>query len=196
MTPSDPDISDPADTLPEAPEAKAFEVTARSTRARKLRRRGGLMLILALFLLGVGGIFSLTGGSVVAPDWVTLRIETSLNDRIQAGGDTVGRVSLGQVEVIIDRGMRPRALIRDVGLFDGRGAELARLNEVRARLNATALMRGIVTVDDLSVSGAQITVRRAADGTFDLSLGEGSATSSTLAGVLDGLDRAFAKAPL
>ena len=201
MTTSEPDISESADTVSEAPEAEgpvseAPELTARSSRARKLRRRGGLMLILALFVLGVGGVFSLTGGSVVAPDWVTTRIENTFNQRIQAGGMSLGRLSLGQIEVIVDRGMRPRALIRDVGLYDGRGAELARLNEVRARINATALMRGIVTVDALSVSGAQITVRRAADGTFDLSLGEGSATSGTLAGVLDGLDRAFATAPL
>jgi len=161
---------------------------------RKTRRRIGLMAIVSVLviLVGVPILFlAITGASVRAPDWVTDQVEQRLNSRINTG-----RVALNQIDLTLGRNMRPEVRMQNVGLFDKAGSEIARLNEVSARFVGRDLIRGAVTLKSLRVSGAQITVRRSIDGTFALSLGGGGGTQGSLAGVLDGLDRAFAAAPL
>ncbi|MDF0598161.1 hypothetical protein [Psychromarinibacter halotolerans] len=163
-------------------------------RGRGRRRRAGLLVLFSVALLSVfGGLgfLAVTGIPLTAPDWVTREMEERLNAEIETG-----RVSLGGISVGVDSGMVPRVRLRNVGLIDGRGLEVARLNEVSAALTAPALLQGTVQMSSVQVSGAQITVRRLSDGTFDLSFGEGLGASGTLAGVLDRIDAAFEKPPL
>lgn len=177
-----------SDTTPTTPDR------AMPRRGRPRRRRAGLLVLLSvaiLFLFGGLGFLALTGAPIKAPDWVTAEVERRLN-----AGLGSGRVSVGDIEVAVDRTMEPRLRLRNVGIIDSRGAEVARLNEVSARLTAPALLQGNVQMNSLRVSGAQITVRRLSDGTFDLSLGGGVGASGTLAGVLDRIEHAFAAPPL
>ena len=157
---------------------------------RTRRGRAGFWVLLSVFVVfvGLGGlILSATGMTVTVPDWATRKLETRINREFDAG-----RVSVGDVRLLVDPQGRPRVQLRNVGLFDNRGVELARLNEIRARFAPGDLIRGKVTMKTLRLSGAQITMRRRTDGTFDLSLGAGSGTFGDLAGVLDGLDQVFA----
>ena len=162
--------------------------------ARRRRRRAGLLVLMSVAVIlagGVLGFLALTGAQVTAPDWVTERVEDRINDGL--GG---ARVSVGGIELAVDRTMLPRLRLRNVGVFDTRGAEVARLNEVGARLALRPLLRGRLEMRTLRVSGAQITVRRLSDGTFDLSLGAGVGATGTLAGVLDRIEQGFARAPV
>ncbi|WP_425052525.1 hypothetical protein [Psychromarinibacter sp. S121] len=171
------------------------DTAAEKPRPRRgRRRRAGLLVLLSVAVLSVfGGLgfLAVTGIPLTAPDWVTREVEERLNAEIDTG-----RVSLGGISVGVDSAMVPRIRLRNVGLIDGRGLEIARLNEVSARLTAPALLQGSVQMSSLRVSGAQITVRRLSDGTFDLSFGEGLGASGTLAGVLDSIDAAFEMPPL
>ena len=163
-------------------------------RRRRRRARAGLMLLISVVVVAVALpilVLAVTGTPVIAPVWVTERVETRINEQLGAG-----QVSLDQIELKMTRSLLPQLRMRNVGVFDARGSEVARLNEVRAGLSVDALLSGGVAIKALELSGAQITVRRRADGTFDLSLGGGSGTSGTLAGVLDGLDQMFAAKPL
>jgi len=161
---------------------------------RRRRRRAGLLVLLSVAVIAVGLpllVLSVTGMSLSAPDWVTRRVEDRINDNLGAG-----RVSLGRLQFTVDGRGIPRVLMSNVGVFDPRGSEIARLNNVSARMAPERLLQGGLALKALRLSGAQITVRRRADGTFDLSLGAGAGTSGSLAAVLDGLDRAFAVEPL
>ncbi|MDJ0629058.1 MAG: hypothetical protein QNJ44_12440 [Rhodobacter sp.] len=158
------------------------------------RRRAGLWVLLSVtaLIFGAGlGFLALTGTPLTAPDWMTRSVEQRLNDGM--GG---GRVSVGQMQLVVDRRAVPRVRMRNVGIFDKGGAEIARLNEVGARLAKAALARGVAEMRALQVSGAQITIRRRGDGTFDLTFGTGPGASGTLAGVLDLIDQAFSQPPL
>ncbi len=170
------------------------EQQAAPKRRRRRRSRGGLMLVISVAVLVVGLpvlIVSLTGATLRAPGWLSERIETRLNEAMGTG-----RITLDNVDLVLERSIRPRVRLRNLGIFDDSGAEIARLNEVRARLDTRKLLQGAPSMTAVRLSGAQITVRRGADGTFALSLGTGAGTSGTLAGVLDGLDRVFATEPL
>ena len=176
-------------------EAEPVQQDPPPQRARKRRRwRRAVVVTLSLLVIAIGLpliFLALTATPVRAPDWITTRIEQNLNGRIGTG-----RISVDQIEMIVDRSLRPRIQMRNVGIFDAGGSEIARLNEVRARLAFTQLLQGGVTMKALRVSGAQITMRRRSDGTFALSFGQGEGATGNLASVLDGLDRAFASKPL
>ncbi|MCG6902031.1 MAG: hypothetical protein LJE68_05055 [Rhodobacter sp.] len=183
---------------PSAPRSAAVKDKPPRKPARRRRRgRAGIMLVLSMLVVAVGIpvlVLALTGLSVRAPQWLSARVETGLNDRIGSG-----RVTLDQIELMIDRNIRPRIVMHNVGVFDDQGAEVARLNRVRARMDFAALRNGGFTMRSLNVSGAQLTLRRRGDGTFALSFGTGQAgeeASGTLAGVLDRLDQTFALPPL
>ncbi len=160
---------------------------------RRRRRFGPLMLlsIAALLLLAFLTFLSVTATPLSLPDWAARGLESRINAQLGTG-----RVTLNRVQLAVDRNLVPRVRLGDVGVFDGRGTEIAQLNEVGVQLAGKSLMRGEAEINALRLSGAQMTIRRRADGTFDLSFGAGSGTSGTLAGVLDTLDQAFEQRPL
>ncbi|MBD3677015.1 MAG: hypothetical protein HUJ27_01275 [Rhodobacteraceae bacterium] len=166
------------------------ETTKVKPRARRGRRRRiGLWMLLSLAFMGAFlmlAALSLTGRPLIFPDWVTARIEGRVNGSIPQG-----RITLGALELFVDRSGVPRLALRNVGLIDGSGAELGRLNEVRARFDRAGLLQGNLAPDVLQLSGAQITLRRRVDGKFDLSLGSSRSTSGTLPALLDQVDHLF-----
>lgn len=170
------------------------QVQETKPKKRSRRRRFGIWMLLSIgFLAGLlllAGL-SLTGRSLTAPDWVAEQAVRRVNKNLPAGRISLGRLALD----VDDRGV-PHILLRDLGIFDARGAEVARLNDVGARFSLAALLRGELQPEVLRLSGAQMTLRRREDGQFDLSLGTGTGASGTLPGVLDLLDQAFATEPL
>lgn len=161
------------------------------------RRRGLSLLALALS----GGLVALylgfAGRPIELPGWATARIEAQVNTGMKAG-----RVSLGQMVFQYERVGTARLTLRDVGVFDGSGAEVARLNDVGARLRKRDLLRAEITPERLRLSGAQIVLRRGSDGVLSLSFGgaggQGVSMAETLArleavlgenGALAGLER-------
>ncbi len=152
------------------------------------KKRVWTIFVLTLAGIALGGlILSATGVAVTVPEWVTRKLEDRINEQFDAG-----HVAVRDVQLLVDPTGRPRVKMSDVWLYDRRGVELARLNELRARFSPGDLLRGKVTMKTLRLSGAQITMRRRTDGTFDLSLGTRVGASGDLAAVLDGIDRAFA----
>jgi len=163
-------------------------------RPRRRRRRFGVWMLLSLvFLFGLLGLagLSVSGRSVTAPDWVTEQVIRRTNQSIQGG-----RINLGRIGFSVNERGIPQLLLRDLAIYDARGAEMAHLNEVAARFSLPALIQGQIQPENLRLSGAQMTLRRRADGQFDLSFGSGSGASGTLPGVLDKIDQAFGESPL
>lgn len=178
---------------------KEQETTTDARRGTGVRRgrplrwlwRGTLAIALLLVVLVVTAGLTLTDRDLRLPDWMTERAETRLNAGLEGS-----RITLGGASLEISTSALPRVVLRNVGVFDAQGAEIARLNSLGARLDSAALIQGVIEPRRLRLSGAQITLRRRTDGTFDLSFGGGLGTSGTLAGVLGSLDTAFAADPL
>lgn len=160
-----------------------------TTHARRPRRgRPGLwMLFVPLALLTLLGIafLSLTGRPVVLPDWAAGRIERAIAERSGGFG-----VDIGSVVLEVGRSGHARVLLRNVALESPAGASLGLVNSISARLEPQALLGGRVNPAGLVVSGAQLIVRRAADGSFGVSLGDGAEAEGDLPGLLDRIDAA------
>lgn len=150
------------------------------------------LIVPILAVMALIGTLSLTGAAIPAPDWMAKRAEAVVNDRLGGGV----RLSLPVMRFVVDERFRPQVNFRHVGVFDGRGSEIAVLNEISARISPSQAMRGARTVGAVTLRGAQITIRRGVDGNFDLSFGPGQAASGDLARVLDAIDMAFDQDPL
>ncbi|WP_417247753.1 AsmA-like C-terminal region-containing protein [Celeribacter sp.] len=170
-------------------------------RARRPRRSAGhhalrftIGLISLLFLLTVlAGLaaLSFTGREIVLPSRATVEIESRINESL--GG---AKVSVGQLVLRVDDSFVPRITARHVGIIDPSGAEIARLDTVRASLSKERLFDGEINPDTLYLSGAQITVRRDTDGAFALDFGGIGGAAGSMADVLEAIDTAFSTDPL
>ncbi|MDA5094611.1 hypothetical protein O2N63_11000 [Aliiroseovarius sp. KMU-50] len=163
--------------------------------ARKARRRRRLkwhLSIWSVMLILLGGLFlvmlsmSLTGRVVGIPDWVTTRIETVINAQTDRADLSLHRVELG----ISPKGI-PNLRFVDVGVKDQTGLEVARLNAVEGGVRIGDVLRGDIKPAWLRLSGAQVTLRRRANGDFDLSFGTSGGASGDLASILDVIDSEF-----
>ncbi|MGI1663177.1 AsmA-like C-terminal region-containing protein [Palleronia sp. KMU-117] len=163
------------------------------------RRRGRLGVWvfaanLLIFLFLVYGVLSLTARPIPLPG----RVADAVALRLGAG-IAPGSVEIGRVELLVGRDGLPSVLLRDLTLRDGGGAEVARLNDLRARLSPAALVAGRTLPAGISLSGAQITVRRAVDGRFALSFGGsggGQNPAGSVGDVLAAIETGLAAGPL
>ncbi len=147
------------------------------------------LALLALFL--VLASMAATGREVPLPQWLATRIEARLNAALPSGGITLREVDFGMSPEGV-----PRLSLIGLGLKDATGLEVAQLHRLRAAFKPGPLLRGELSPARLSLSGAEVTLRRRIDGTFDLSFGQASGASGDLAGLLDAIDAVFSTAPM
>ena len=164
-------------------------------RRRKPRMRwlapGHLLLGTAIFAGLALFALSLVGSSIPAPGWLVDRVESQLNTELG-----FGHVELESASLVFDPGRLPHVLLEDVGVFAGEDTEFARLDVVRTKLAPGQLLKGIVALDEIRISGAQITMRRDQDGEFAVSSGTGADAGGSLADTLGGLDEALGSGSL
>jgi len=80
---------------------------------RPRRRRVGLWMLLSVVLLGLllGLIgLSLSGRRLSAPDWVTAQVVSRINASLPSG-----RISLGRLQMQVDKSGVPRILMGNLG---------------------------------------------------------------------------------
>ncbi len=161
----------------------------RARRRKRLKWHFGIwsfvMIALAAVFLALLSM-SVTGHVFVLPKWATEQIEQQINSRTNRV-----KLSLSQVELGLTRTGLPRLRLVDLGVRDETGLEIGRLNAVEGSLLLAPVLSGRVEPASLSLRGAQITIRRSRDGSFDLSLGQGVGASGDLASVLDRIDAVF-----
>ena len=136
-------------------------------------------------------VLSLSGRVLNAPQWVVRKAEEQINRGFQAG-----RIHVGELEFHVSRAGRPQASLRNLGIFDANGAEIARVNSVSAGFSPLQVVSGVLKPETLRLRGVEITLRRRKDGQFALSFGSGSGTTNDLPGLLDALDDAFSQPPV
>lgn len=155
-----------------------------------------LAAVLCLVLAGVILVLGLTDRVIPAPHWLVAQVETRANAAL--GGQ--GKVTVGGLELYVSDSFVPHVRMRDVEVFSGTGARIARLPDVQSKLGGRAILDGRIEPQSLKITGAEIALRRKADGSLDFTLGDGDAPARAPSGVnaldpvaaLDAFDRVFA----
>ena len=164
---------------------------ARSHRHGRLGKGMVSTVFFASIVLFLAGLV-LSDRAVPLPDSLRQDIEASLSERLPDGS-----VRIGALAVTLGRDLAPRVWMSNVSLGDTGGGGVAVLNGVSARLSPGALLRGRLAAEEVQLNGAQVTVRRAADGNFAFR-GAGSASGAALSlpDLIAGLDLALTQGPL
>ena len=176
----------------------------KAVRRRRLRRgRGRISLTLVLTLVLIAAAFgyltlAYTGKSLRLPTWGVAEIEARMNESLSGAQLPRGSaVSLGGVELGVDRDFVPRFRVQDIRLIGGNGRSLLTLPEAAVALDPTSLLTGKVRPAEVRLSGARIAIRRDATGGIDLVLDDRApgARPKSLSEVLSSAEELFA-APL
>lgn len=148
-------------------------------------------VVLASIVLFLGGLV-LSDRAVPLPENIRDRIAASVSERLPDGS-----VKIGNVAVTLGRDLAPRVRMSNVSIGDTAGGGVAILNGVSARLSPGALLRGRFAPERVELNGAQVTLRRAADGAFALrSTGGASDETQSLPDIVAALDAALNEGPL
>lgn len=145
-----------------------------SPRRRRRGRRLFYVLVALLAALGVAG-YAMVGRPVDAPEWVRERIETRIAESLPGIEVDFGRMSL-----LVQRSGLARVILWDVEIRNLNGETVAQLSDIEAGLSPAALLNGQIDLREAQVSGAFVTLRRAADGRLGLSLGDAFASGSEM----------------
>ncbi|MCK0119668.1 DUF3971 domain-containing protein [Loktanella sp. F6476L] len=127
---------------------------------------------------------------ITAPSWIKSRVEATAGDFLSGGA-----LSFGEVTVNLGRDLHPRVTLRDTTLTDAAGTTVARIPVVRGLMSPRGLvLQGEALMQDVQLSGAQINLRRNADGTVALAFqtgGQDVGQAGSFAELLDQVDQAF-----
>lgn len=159
---------------------------------RRKRRFGIWMLLSLAVLAGLGGLAVLivTGRMLALPVWITERMEAQIN-----AVSAPLSVEVGAVDLFFSQKGVPQVHFSHLRLSDPAGRPIALLPEASVTLDTQALLSGQLGLKRIALVGAQLTLRRAPDGAFDLALGDQVTPVShaeSLGDVLDGIDRVLA----
>lgn len=181
------------DTEPnEAPKTSdaplAGGVQPRGARLRKrhwagavLTGLGGLALALAV------GFVLLIGRDLRAPDWLQAEIETRLAQAVPELDVGIGAISLR----IEQSDLSPRVFLQNVTVRDETGLPFASLSELSVRASFAAALGGKFLPKKISLTGALVKLRRASDGSFDLTVGsalQSSGGAPSLVELIENID--------
>lgn len=167
---------------------------------RRRRHFLGLRALIALVILlpfafALIVAIGLIGQEVTAPSWLKTQIEDQAAEVLDGGTLRFGRITL-----TVGSDLHPRVRMSETVLRDAGGNVLARVPMIEALLSPRGLiLRREVLPQEITLTGAEIALERARDGTVALAFGGGDATAgraTSLAGVLEQFDSIFERPAL
>lgn len=161
---------------------------------RRLIRRAVLLAVLAPVAAVLLVAVMMIGREVAAPSWLTERVEARAEQAL-AGGS----LDFGEMTLTVGRDLHPRVVLRNSVLRDRDGIPLARVPRIEGLVSPRGVLQGRLLAQEVVLSGAQVQLRRAADGTvavaFDTAAGE-AGRADTFLDLIDQLDAMFARGAL
>lgn len=173
---TDPDLrADPGPQFPlKSPDG---EQTPRRARLHFVKRKarhisfGLLALIVVAGIAVLIGAWALLGRTISLPTWVVAEVETRANTAI---GDALpgAGIAIGGIEVTVEDSWTPKLKLEDVRLMQGQGTTLLALPEVRVTFDGPSFIHDrALRPARLHIFGANLDLRRDADGRFDIRIG-------------------------
>lgn len=161
---------------------------------RRLIRRAVLLIVVAPVAAILVVALLMIDKEVAAPSWLVERVEARAEQAL-AGGS----LDFGEMTLTVGRDLHPRIVLRNSVLRDRDGIPLARVPRIEGLVSPRGVLKGRLLAQEVVLSGAQLQVRRAADGTvavaFDSGAGE-AGRADTFLGLIDQLDAMFAHGAL
>ncbi|MFQ1700980.1 DUF3971 domain-containing protein [Loktanella agnita] len=149
-------------------------------RPRKRGMPRWVFCLRALFLICMLPVFFVIAAAVLvvehdiaAPSWIVSSIEERAAEVLNGG-----TLRFGEISLRISKDLHPTVRLIDTQLYDESGLTITRIPLVEGQISPRGLLfRQEVLMQDIRLSGAQINLRRAADGTLAVDLGQSVAAA-------------------
>lgn len=134
---------------------------------------------------------ALSGKTVPVPNFLRANLEDRINARLDGAP-----LKLGPMEIGVSRQGIPQILMNNIRMSDATGGAVAQLNWLGAELSLERLVKGEFAASSVFLSGAQITIRRTADGEFRLASGPSDPEANSISDLLASIDSAMTEGTL
>lgn len=128
----------------------------------------GAVLTFTLVMLGLVGFMLAQDRPLMAPGWLKDRLEAQLDGSLEGLA-----VDFADIGLVVEDGWKPRLQLRDLEVQRTGSDMRLTLSNLEGTLALGPLLSGRFRADTVYLSGAQMRLRRDADGGFDLALGDG-----------------------
>jgi len=148
-----------------------------------------MLLVLAPFIMALIVAVLLIGQEVTAPSWIVRDVEQRAEE-VLAGGS----IEFGDLKITVGQDMHPQLVVVNAVMRDADGGVLARVPRIEGVVSPRGVLQGRVLVQQLRLNGAQISLRRAKDGTVALAFDQGATAvggADGFLGLLEQIDRVF-----
>ena len=180
------------------PKENSVDVEAEPRRPRRLSvwwwLRAVAWVVGAPLLMALVAAVMLIGREVTAPSWIVRDVEQRAQE-VLAGGS----LEFGSMSFTVGQDLHPRLVLQNATLRDAEGGVLARVPRIEGLISPRGVLQGRVLAQEIKLHGAQISLRRATDGTVALAFDQGAtavgATDGFL-GLLDQIDQVFEEGAL
>ncbi|MFQ3183193.1 MAG: hypothetical protein ACI9RO_000305 [Alteromonas macleodii] len=172
------------------------ELETRGPKFLRLWRclRALTLMIGAPLLIGIISAVLLIGREVSAPSWLVRDVELRVAE-VLAGGS----LEFGKMKVTVSQDFHPRLVLVNAILRDADHGVLARVPRIEVLVSPRGVLQGRILTQEITMLGAQISLRRAHDGTVALAFDQ----DATVIGAADGfsdllkqIDDVFSEGPL
>ena len=158
-------------------------------RRRSLRvLRWGIGVLAALCFLAAGGIYFGVGTRMDAPEWLRQRIEARFERELNGL-----KLEFGALNLVVNKGWRPRVGMRDVTLRAADGMPIVQLADAEISMAMRPMLRGNLQPKWIALSGLYANLRRESD-SVALSLSQGGSPlrqAANLPQLIEQWDRQF-----
>ena len=192
--------------MTEADSAAIAPIDLTAAENPRPRRRAWVHLLrLVVLLIAAPVVFAAIAGAmmigqeITAPSWVKARVEAQASAVLEGG-----RLSFGTITVTVGTDLHPRVRMTDTELQDAMGLTIARVPMIEALVSPRGLvLRQEILPQEITLTGAQIALRRAPDGTVAVAFAGANAGANareeragTLAELLEQFDQVFERPAL
>jgi len=171
-------------------------------QASKLRERRWLFWARAIFVVCLLPLVFVAAAAVMiidrditAPTWIKTQLATRASEVVPGA-----RLDFGAISMRIGRDLHPRVRLYDSRLTDADGVLIGRVPLVDGLISPRGLvLQQDVLIQEIRLTGAQINLRRAADGSLSFAFAGDSPdvdAAPTLPELLDGFDAIFQRPAL
>lgn len=146
-----------------------------------------VVCLMPLFFVLAAGVM-IVERDISAPSWIVSRVEARAAELLNGG-----ELRFGAISMRIGKDLHPTVRLIDTQLYDESGLTITRIPVVEGLISPRGLaLRQEVLLQDIHLTGAQINVRRAADGALEVAFGQGTSAVGQARSLPDFLDQADA----
>ena len=177
-----------------------IQVVEKADPGRRLRRwlfwlRAAFVVCLLPLVFVAAAAVMIIDRDITAPTWIKDRIETRAAQVLDGG-----QLRFGGISMRIGPDLHPTVRLRDTTLTDPSGLVISRIPLVEGMISPRGLIfQRDVLLQDVRLVGAQLNLRRAADGSVSLALvagGDQVRQARSLPELLDQVDQVFERPEL